>query len=86
MARAPAAAPPWHDPALDAERTAWVREHYEATAPHSEGGGYVNFMAYDDQARVPDSYRGKHRRLVDVKRTYDRDNLFHHNQNIDPAG
>jgi Berberine and berberine like len=46
----------------------------------------VNFMAYDDQARVPDSYRGKHRRLVDVKRTYDRDNLFHHNQNIDPAG
>jgi hypothetical protein len=63
-----------------------VRDYYEATAPYSARGGYVNFMAYDDQARVPDSYRGKHRRLVDVKRTYDRDNLFHHNQNIDPAG
>jgi FAD/FMN-containing dehydrogenase len=74
----------WQDPAVDAERIAWVRDYYRATAPHSEPGGYVNFMADDDQARVEDNYGGNYRRLVDIKRTYDPDNLFHLNQNIDP--
>ena len=54
-------------------------------APHSEAGGYVNFMADDDQARVQDNYRGNYTRLTEVKRTYDPDNLFHLNQNIPPA-
>jgi hypothetical protein len=39
----------WQDPAVGAERIAWVRDYYQATAPHSEAGGYVNFMADDDQ-------------------------------------
>ena len=30
----------------------WVRDYYEATAPYSESGGYVNFMSGDDQDRV----------------------------------
>jgi hypothetical protein len=71
----------WQDPSVDAERIAWVRDYYRATAPHSEPGGYVNFMADDDQCRVPDNYRTNYRRLVEVKRTYD---LFHRNHNIDP--
>lgn len=74
----------WQDPAVDAERIAWVRDYYRATSPHSEPGGYVNFMADDDQARVEDNYGGNYRRLVDIKRTYDPENLFHLNQNIDP--
>lgn len=74
----------WQDPAVDAERIAWVRDYYRAIAPHSEPGGYVNFMAVDDQDRVEDNYRNNYRRLVEVKRTYDPDNLFHLNQNIDP--
>jgi FAD/FMN-containing dehydrogenase len=76
----------WQDPALDAERIGWVRDYYNALAPHSEPGGYVNFMAADDQGRIRDSYRGNYRRLVDVKRTYDPANLFRLNQNIDPDG
>src|SRR6266550_697250 len=72
----------WQDPALDQERIQWVRDYYQATAPHSEPGGYVNFMADDDQPRVQDNYRDNYKRLVEVKRTYDPDNLFHHNQTI----
>ena len=75
----------WEDAAVDAERIQWVRDYYEATAPHSEPGGYVNFMADDDQTRIQDNYRGNYPRLRDVKRTYDPDNLFHLNQNIPPA-
>ncbi len=61
-----------------------MRDFYEATAPHSEEGGYVNFMAGDDQERIRVNYRGNYDRLVDVKRKYDPDNLFHFNQNIRP--
>jgi FAD/FMN-containing dehydrogenase len=76
----------WQNPALDNERIQWVRDYYEATAPHSEPGGYVNFMADDDQPRIQDNYRGNFTRLADIKRRYDPDNLFHLNQNIAPAG
>jgi FAD/FMN-containing dehydrogenase len=75
----------WQDPANDAERIQWVRDYYAATAPHSEAGGYVNFMADDDQSRVQDNYGGNYARLQEVKRTYDPGNLFHLNQNIPPA-
>ncbi|CUR55940.1 Oxidoreductase, FAD-dependent [metagenome] len=74
----------WDDPELDAERIGWVRGYSDATAPHSEPGGYVNFMAEDDQGRVAETYGGNYQRLVEVKRRYDPDNLFHHNQNIKP--
>jgi len=76
----------WQDPALDSERIQWVRDYYQATAPHSETGGYVNFMADDDQGRVQDNYRGNFTRLAEIKRRYDPDNLFRLNQNIQPAG
>ncbi|GDY32322.1 FAD-binding oxidoreductase [Gandjariella thermophila] len=75
----------WPDPADNAANTAWVRDYYRALEPHSTGGGYVNFMADDDQARVHDSYRDNYARLAAVKRAYDPDNLFHLNQNIPPA-
>ena len=74
----------WQDPALDQERIRWVRDYYAAIAPHSEPGGYVNFMSDDDQTRVQDNYGGNYQRLVEVKRTYDPDNLFHLNQNFKP--
>jgi FAD/FMN-containing dehydrogenase len=75
----------WQDAAKDAERIQWVRDYYDATAPHSEAGGYVNFMADDDQARVQDNYGENYQRLTEIKRIYDPDNLFHLNQNIPPA-
>jgi UDP-N-acetylenolpyruvoylglucosamine reductase len=75
----------WQDPTLDNQRIQWVRDYYKATRPHSEPGGYVNFMADDDGARVQDNYGANYRHLVEVKRSYDPDNLFHLNQNISPA-
>ena len=74
----------WQDSAVDDARIKWVRDYYEATAPHSEPGGYINFMQDDDQGRIQDNYLGNYARLVDIKRKYDPDNLFHGNQNIKP--
>src|SRR3954454_22229111 len=74
----------WPDPAENEVNTKWVRDFYDATAPHSEQGGYVNFMAGDDQGRIRDNYKGNYDRLVDVKRAYDPGNLFRLNQNIKP--
>ena len=75
----------WPDPADNDANTAWVKDYYAATAPHSEEGGYVNFMAEDDQSRIRANYRGNYDRLVETKRRYDPDNLFRHNQNIQPG-
>jgi len=74
----------WPDPADNEANIAWVREYYDATAPLSEDGGYINFMSGDDQDRIKSNYRGNYDRLVEVKRKYDPDNAFHLNQNIRP--
>ncbi|MFB6726243.1 FAD-binding oxidoreductase [Kribbella sp. NPDC056345] len=74
----------WPDPAQNAAGTEWVRSYYDDIAQHSEAGGYVNFMAGDDQERIRDNYKGNYDRLVEVKRKYDPGNLFHLNQNIVP--
>jgi len=76
----------WSDPAVDEDRIRWVRDYYAATAPHSEPGGYINFMDDDDRSRIRDNYKGNYDRLVAIKRIYDPDNLFHINQNISPTG
>jgi FAD/FMN-containing dehydrogenase len=74
----------WPEPSQNEANTAWVRNYYDAIAPHSEEGGYINFMSGDDQARIRANYKGNYERLVQVKRAYDPDNLFHLNQNIAP--
>jgi FAD/FMN-containing dehydrogenase len=81
---APVIAGMWPDPADNDANIRWVRDYYDATAPLSEEGGYINFMAADDQDRIKANYRGNYDRLVEVKRAYDPDNLFHLNQNIRP--
>jgi FAD/FMN-containing dehydrogenase len=74
----------WNDPAKDAERIQWVRDYYQAMAPYSEPGGYINFMQDDDYGKIQVNYRQNYDRLVQVKRKYDPNNLFHINQNITP--
>lgn len=74
----------WPDPAKNEANIRWVRDYAEATAPLSEAGGYINFMAEDDQGRVSDNYGVSYERLRAAKRKYDPDNLFHLNQNIKP--
>jgi FAD/FMN-containing dehydrogenase len=74
----------WPDPAQNTANIKWVRDYYDATAPLSEEGGYINFMAEDDQSRIKANYKGNYNRLVQAKKKYDPDNLFHVNQNIKP--
>ena len=74
----------WTDPANDTARIKWLREYYEALAPYSEPGGYINFMQDDDYGRIRDNYRQNYERLVQVKRAYDPGNLFHMNHNVAP--
>jgi FAD/FMN-containing dehydrogenase len=74
----------WPDPADNEKNIKWVKDYYKALQPHSSSGGYVNFMAGDDQGRVRDNYKGNYDRLVTIKKKYDPDNLFHMNQNIKP--
>jgi hypothetical protein len=75
----------WPDPAHNAQNTRWVKDYYAALQPHSSPGGYVNFMAGDDQDRIRDNYKGNYSKLAAAKKKYDPGNLFHMNQNIRPA-
>jgi FAD/FMN-containing dehydrogenase len=76
----------WPDPAQNEQNIKWVKDYYQALAPHSAAGGYINFMAGDDQGRIQDNYKENYGRLASIKQRYDPDNLFHMNQNIKPAG
>jgi FAD/FMN-containing dehydrogenase len=74
----------WPDPADNEANTKWVKDYDAAIAPHSLGGGYVNFASADDQSKVAANYGANYERLREVKRRYDPSNLFHLNQNIQP--
>ncbi|MCG6659196.1 FAD-binding oxidoreductase [Halomonas campisalis] len=76
----------WPDPADSERNIAWARAYYQALRPHSEAGGYVNFMSADDAGRVRDNYRQHYARLAAIKARHDPTNLFRLNQNIAPAG
>ena len=68
------------------EQMAWTRDTYDALTPHAAGGGFLNFVgdSGEDQARAIYGDE-KYARLGEIKATYDPDNLFHVNQNIEPA-
>jgi hypothetical protein len=63
---------------------AWVRQTWEAMRPFATGA-YVNFMSDEPTQAVRAAYGpDKYERLVALKRRYDPDNVFRHNQNILP--
>ena len=76
----------WLDPAEDEENISWVHSTFDALRPHTTDAVYVNYMAADEPERVRSAYGPNWGRLVALKRTWDPDNVFHLNQNIDPSG
>jgi FAD/FMN-containing dehydrogenase len=74
------------DPASAELLRSWTVDYWDALHPYSAGGAYVNFMMDEGQERVRATYRDNYDRLAAVKRTYDPDNVFHVNQNIQPSG
>jgi FAD/FMN-containing dehydrogenase len=79
----------WTDAAAKADNVRWVRELWDAMAPYSSGGVYVNYLGQevDEGAeRVKSAYGPeKYARLVALKQKYDPTNLFRLNQNIKPS-
>jgi hypothetical protein len=73
------------DPANAGLISQWAKDYWEELHPTSAGGAYVNFLMSEGQDRVKASYRGNYDRLARVKHRYDPDNVFHINQNIEPA-
>ncbi len=74
----------WDHPADDARCIAWARDFFKASAPYASAGAYVNFMTEEETDRIAAAYGSSYARLVQIKRKYDPDNIFHMNQNIQP--
>jgi FAD/FMN-containing dehydrogenase len=76
----------WTDPAATDENVAWTKETHRALGPHLEERRWLNYLG-DDQGgdAVRAAYGPNYERLVELKRRYDPENVFHHNHNIDPS-
>jgi FAD/FMN-containing dehydrogenase len=75
----------WTDPADCDAGIAWARTTFDALAPHMAERSYTNYLPADDHDRIRQAFGVNYERLVELKRRYDPGNLFHLNQNIDPA-
>jgi len=73
------------DPANNDKIISWTKNYWDALHPYSAGGAYVNFMMDEGEDRVKASYGENYKRLSQIKKKYDPNNLFRVNQNIKPA-
>ena len=74
----------WDEAKDDPKCIGWAREFFKASAPYASAGAYVNFMTAEESDRVAAAYGANYDRLVQIKKRYDPDNIFHLNQNIKP--
>jgi len=72
----------WANASEDIANVAWIRNLFGTLRPSMVPGVYVNFMSGDEDDRVPEAYRERWDRLVQVKSHYDPNNFFRLNQNI----
>jgi FAD/FMN-containing dehydrogenase len=76
----------WEDPADDERCVQWVRDVRAEVQPWSTGAVYLNFIGDEGADRVVAGVGTENtRRLSEVKRRYDPDNVFRFNHNITPA-
>ncbi len=75
----------WRDAAQDTACIGWARKLFQAAAKYALGSAYVNFMPDDESERIEKVYGPNFKRLGEIKRKYDPENLFRSNQNIKPA-
>jgi FAD/FMN-containing dehydrogenase len=75
------------DPADSQANVTWTRQAYDAMATHFAHGRYVNYLNAEELGEgsaVEAAFGPNVKRLREVKRRYDPDNVFHLNQNIKP--
>ena len=77
----------WSNPAESEKNIAWIRGLWEAISRFSNGGVYVNFPGFGENAQKlwRSSYGANYERLAEVKNRYDPTNFFRMNQNIRSA-
>jgi FAD/FMN-containing dehydrogenase len=76
----------WADPADDAANIAFTQEISTVMKPWTTGRAYLNFIGDEGPGRVEAAYGPeRYARLQQLKRVWDPQNLFRHNQNIVPA-
>lgn len=75
----------WDSEKDDEKGRGWARAFFAAAAPYASSGAYVNFMTEDEDERVAAAYGPNYARLVQIKRQYDPENIFHRNHNIKPS-
>jgi hypothetical protein len=64
----------------------WIRDAWKQIRPFSTGSNYINFQtADDDETRVMDTYGQNFKRLKELKKKFDPNNLFRVNRNINPV-
>jgi FAD/FMN-containing dehydrogenase len=76
----------WDDPADDERVVGWTRELRAAVRPWATGAVYLNFIGDEGAERVVAGLgEENYRRLGEVKRVWDPDNVFRLNHNIAPS-
>ena len=76
----------WTDPGATEENIAWTQAAYGAMSPFFAEHRWLNYFSDDDRADATRAaYGPNYDRLVEVKRRYDPENVFHLNHNIDPT-
>lgn len=74
----------WSTPGNDTEPIKWAKEFHQAMIPYTNGGAYVNLLGYDDKDRISGAYTSNHKKLREIKKKWDPENLFRSNHNIKP--
>lgn len=76
----------WPDPADNEQNIAYTRTLATAMKQWATGRVYLNFIGDEGTGRVEAAFGPQtYARLQQLKRTWDPENLFRHNQNIPPA-
>ena len=74
----------WMDPAETEANIAWTKDSFAALSEHFAGGRWLNYLGDDQDDAIGAAYGPNYDRLVEVKRRYDPQNVFHLNHNIVP--
>ncbi len=74
----------WLDPDDTEANVAWTKDTFAALSEHFAPGRWLNYLGDDQDGAIRSAYGPNYDRLVEVKRRYDPDNVFHLNHNIVP--
>jgi hypothetical protein len=75
----------WEDKKDDGKCIDWARDFFQASKPFASSGAFINFMTEEETDRIGSAYGANYQKLVEIKSKYDPDNVFRHNQNIEPV-